>query len=501
MPCLRAAPLLFFGLSAGPALAELTAADVWQSWQGQLSHYGYEITGTPQAGSDGIVIPDLGLTQDLPDDGGRIDLRMGRIALNETADGTVEVIYPRSMPVALAVTPSDDAPLTAILTLSQEDLSIIASGAPGEIDYAYSARSIGLGIGEVTFGGAPVESLTGALRLEDFEGTSSMRRVEGGRRIAQSLSSGPLSYSLDLVDDETGAVFDFSGDAESMRHESRVHMPEDVDLSDMAAALENGFRVDSDLALGAGTGRFDFAEDGERITGNAQSGGLRIDGSLSREGLIYESDAEGLVVTTETDMFPMPLTYAIDRAFARLELPVSPGEELQDFGLSVDFAGLDLPAALWSLIDPESTLPRDPANLAVDLTGTARLTTNIFDEAELAALEQTGESPGDLESLTLEKLALSAAGARLSGEGAIEIGKAEGLDMPPAEGTVDLRLEGGEGLLQKLVDIGLVPEDQAMTARMMASMFANAVEGEDTLTSRIEIEKDGTVTVNGQRMR
>ena len=73
--------------------------------------------------------------------------------------------------------------------------------------------------------------------------------------------------------------------------------------------------------------------------------------------------------------------------------------------------------------------------------------------------------------------------------------------MPPAEGTVDLRLEGGEGLLQKLVDIGLIPEDQAVTARMMASMFANAVEGEDTLTSRIEIEKDGTVTVNGQRMR
>ncbi|MFB9148445.1 DUF2125 domain-containing protein [Roseovarius ramblicola] len=501
MPCLRAAPLLFLGLFAGPALADLTAADVWQDWQGQISHYGYEITGTPQEGGDRIVIPDLGLTQDLPDDGGRIDMRMGRIELRETGDGTVEVIYPPTMPMAVAITPDDDEPLTAVLTLSHEDLSITASGTPEEIDYEYAARSARVGIGEVTIGGAPVESLTGALSFEDLEGTSTMRMVEGARRIAQSLSSGPVSYMFNVVDDETGSVLDVAGDARTMRHESRVRLPEGVDLSDMAAALDAGFRVDSDLVLGTGTGRFEFAGDGERIAGNAQGERVSINGSLSRDGLIYESETEGLAVTTETDMFPMPLSYAIERAFARLDLPVSKGEALQDFGLSVDFAGLDLPEALWSLIDPEATLPRDPAHLAVDLTGTARLTTNIFDEAEIAALEESGESPGDLDSLALEKLAFSVAGARLTGEGAIEIGKAEGLDMPPAEGTVDLRLEGGEGLLQKLVDIGLVPEDQAMTARMMASMFANAVEGEDTLTSRIEIEKDGTVTVNGQRMR
>ncbi len=501
MSCLRAVPLLVLGLSAGPAFADLTAADVWQSWQGQLSQLGYEITGTPQPGSDGIVIADLGLTQELPDDGGRIEMRMGRIEMTEAGDGTVELIYPPTMPVAVAVTPTDGEPLTAVLMFSHDGLSITASGTPEEIDYAYAAQAMRIEIDDVTVGGKAIETLTGGLTLEDMEGNSTTRFNEEVRRVEQRLSSGTVGYRVKFVDGKTGKALDLAGEADSMTHESRLHMPAAGDTSDMAAALENGFRLETDVAFGPGSAQFEVSEADKTMTGTSRSDAVRISGAFAADGLVYESDATGLEVTTALDMFPTPLTYAIDRAFARFRLPVAQGEELQDFGLSINLAGLRLPEDLWSLIDPKAVLPRDPATLAVDLTGKARLTTNIFDEAEIAALEERGESPGDLDSLSLEKLALEVAGARLTGEGAITLDNAEGLNMPPAEGTVDLRLEGGEGLLQKLVDIGLIPEDQAMTARMMASMFANAVEGEDTLTSRIEIEKDGTVTVNGQRMR
>ena len=90
----------------------------------------------------------------------------------------------------------------------------------------------------------------------------------------------------------------------------------------------------------------------------------------------------GLEVTTELDMFPTPLTYAIDRAFARFRLPVAQGEELQDFGLSIDFAGLRLPDELWSMIDPEATLPRDPANLAVGAGRPAKAAADPHEIAE-----------------------------------------------------------------------------------------------------------------------
>jgi hypothetical protein len=501
MSCLRAVPLLVFGLAAGPALADLTAEDVWQSWRGQLEQLGYEVTGTPQADGDGLAIADFGLAQDLPDEGGRIEMRMGRIGMTETGDGTVEVIYPPAMPLAIAVTPEDDEPLTAVLTLSHDGLSIVASGTPDAIDYAFGARSLRIGIGEVTVGGDAIESLTGMLGLEDLEGTSTARLEGGMRRIVQTLAAGPVAYAFSVADDASGAVLDLAGEAGSLRYDARADLPGAADLSDMAAALDEGLRVETDLVLGAGTGRFDFAEDGERITGQSRSARIGISGAMSRDGLVYESDAEGLVVTTELEMFPMPVTYAMERAFARIVMPLAKGEALQDFGLALEFAGVDLPEVLWSMLDPEARLPRDAADLALDLSGKARLTTDIFDESALYALEESGKGPGDLDSVALNKLDLSVAGARLTGEGAIALDPVEGDEMPPAEGSVDLRLEGGEGLLQKLVEIGLVPEDQAMTARMMASMFANAVEGEDALVSRIEIRKDGTIMVNGQRMR
>ena len=73
--------------------------------------------------------------------------------------------------------------------------------------------------------------------------------------------------------------------------------------------------------------------------------------------------------------------------------------------------------------------------------------------------------------------------------------------MPRPKGGVDLTLVGGNGLLDKLVGMGLLPEEQAMGARMMMGLFAVPGEGEDTLNSRIEVNDEGHVLANGQRIR
>ena len=69
------------------------------------------------------------------------------------------------------------------------------------------------------------------------------------------------------------------------------------------------------------------------------------------------------------------------------------------------------------------------------------------------------------------------------------------------EGPTDISLTGGNGLLDKLVQMGLLPQEQAMGARMMMGLFMVPGEGEDTLTSRIEVRPDGQVLANGQRLR
>ena len=68
-------------------------------------------------------------------------------------------------------------------------------------------------------------------------------------------------------------------------------------------------------------------------------------------------------------------------------------------------------------------------------------------------------------------------------------------------GAVDLKLTGGNALLDTLVASGLVPAQTAMGARMILGIFAVPDAGEDTLKSRLEFTRDGSILANGQRIK
>jgi hypothetical protein len=73
--------------------------------------------------------------------------------------------------------------------------------------------------------------------------------------------------------------------------------------------------------------------------------------------------------------------------------------------------------------------------------------------------------------------------------------------VPAPTGQLDLKIVGANGLIDKLIQLGFLPEDQAMGARMMMGLFAKPVEGqEDTLTSTLEF-KDKGFYANGQRLQ
>ncbi len=106
--------------------------------------------------------------------------------------------------------------------------------------------------------------------------------------------------------------------------------------------------------------------------------------------------------------------------------------------------------------------------------------------------------PGQLDAINLNALQVKAAGAELTGSGAATVDNSSG--MPKPVGAVDLKLVGANALIDKLVAMGLIPEDQAMGARMMMGMFA-VPSGEDELTSKIEFKEDGGIYANGQRIQ
>ena len=66
---------------------------------------------------------------------------------------------------------------------------------------------------------------------------------------------------------------------------------------------------------------------------------------------------------------------------------------------------------------------------------------------------------------------------------------------------MDLSLTGANGLLDKLIEMGFVSSQDAMGARMMMGMLAVPGEGPDSLKSKIEINEQGQILANGQRLK
>ncbi|CAN0590927.1 unnamed protein product, partial [Ectocarpus sp. 12 AP-2014] len=200
-----------------------------------------------------------------------------------------------------------------------------------------------------------------------------------------------------------------------------------------------------------------------------------------KSGLAYGGTNKDLTVTFGGAMIPFPpMTLSMAESSGRFAMPVVPSDEdAQGFAMSFSMVDLVLDPFLWTMLDPGGALPQDPATVVLDLEGEGLLTQDIFDPA---FAEQIAGAPGQLNAITLNELRLNIAGAELTG-------------------VVNMMLTGGNGLLDTLVGMGLVPEEQAMGARMMMGLFARPGTGEDTLVSTIEMKEDGSVLANGQRIR
>lgn len=181
-------------------------------------------------------------------------------------------------------------------------------------------------------------------------------------------------------------------------------------------------------------------------------------------------------------------------------MPLQKSDAPADFALGVKLIDFKVSDSLWGMIDPGAALPHDPATLVLDTKGTATLTQDLT-AAQGGMVEMQGP-PGMLNSFDVPTLDLKIAGAELTGNGSFTFDNSDMesfAGMPAPTGKLDLKATGVNGLIDKLVSMGLIPQDQAMQGKMMMGMFAQPGDGEDTLVSTIEF-KDKKMTINGMEM-
>jgi len=187
-----------------------------------------------------------------------------------------------------------------------------------------------------------------------------------------------------------------------------------------------------------------------------------------------------------------------------ITLPIAESETPQDMAFGLNLRGFEMSDLLWNIFDPGAALPRDPATIALDLTGKVTPSVNLFDPTAMARIEATGQPPGELNSLTLNDLTVEAAGAKLEGSGSFTFDNDDLQTFggfPRPTGNVDLTINGANTLIDKLIGMGLLTSEDAMGARMMMSMFAVPGEGADSLKSSLTINEQGHVLANGMRIQ
>ncbi|MBK0327531.1 DUF2125 domain-containing protein [Rhodobacteraceae bacterium F11138] len=505
----------FFARSAGAALAytiatqaayaDLTAQQVWSDLQSYLASAGYSVTGDEQQTGNGVNIQNLALSMALPEDDGVFSVSMDSLAFTENGDGSISIVMPDSIPMAFSGSDAGEDAVSGVITYTQSGSDLTATGTTEDINYVYGADRIALNLTSLVVEGETVPSDLARVAVQADKIASNTRmQIDDMRNYEQNLRADALTFDFAFADPESEDRASLKGALQDVAFDSSGKIPMQMDPSDFNQMLADGFVIDGTLRYGAGSSDIEGTGDGTQFAMASASQGGQLSVQMDATRIAYDVEQQQTALTMTGDELPFPLAVNAAVAAFNIAIPVAKSDAEQDFAAGLTLSDFTMSDMLWAMFDPAAQLPRDPATLALDLTGKARVLFNFLDPAVAASLETSGETPLELNALTINKLLISMVGAKLAGTGdfTFDNSDTETFDgMPRPTGHIDLELVGSNALLDKLIAMGLVGDEEAMGARMMMGMLAVPGSEPDTLNSKLEINAQGHVLANGQRIK
>jgi hypothetical protein len=492
---------IFFSSSA--AFADVTADQVWGDWKNYMSGFGYDFSATETISGDTLTVSDITMTVDMPEDGGTVGFSMEKISLINNGDGTVRVSIPPVMPVTISVDPKEGDSADLILDYATTGYTVNISGDPDDMTYNYSVAKSALSLDKLMVNGIAIDVGEASLSIADIIGSIHMKTGDL-RETEQKFDTGPIRIAVDFTDPENKGHIVMNGNYGGINFEGAGSFPIGMDTTDIAAMLAAGFDFDGKYAFGAGSTSLNVEDKGKVTQMSSKSGGGHLAIAMDKTKLRYSGNSKDIAINMSGGDMPLPVDVALKELGFNLLLPISKSDEEQDFALSVNLADFTMSDLLWGVADPSSTLPHDPATIAFDISGKAKIFFDLFDQEQMQAATNGAVQPGELNALQLNSLTVKVAGAELTGDGGFTFDNSDLATfggVPAPTGAIDLKVVGLNGLLDNLVAMGLMPEDQANGMRMMMGLFAVPGDDEDTMTSKIEVSGDGQIKANGQRIQ
>lgn len=538
---------LALGIGAAPVLADVTPAQVWENLQKTYATHGYEVSGTAEDAGGTLTVSNAVLSMKAEDS--ETTITIPRLTFGETGDAKVRVVIEGdvavdgmfTVPAPAEDAPAEDAPaedapddsagapaepspgdaapaepaapetveMTVTGTIKVPGNEMLVSGTPEDMLYEYTYPSVVLDM-QMPFDPSKGGTMPVSAALTDLTGTQRTVMGEGSDTTFDiKAAEGTVTIAADVpasADSPGSGRLNVQARMTNLASAGTVKTPsQQFDMAtQMAQALAAGLNFGGTLAFETAEASFDFVgtdEGGQDQTGNGRVTTGAADAALqmSGQGMGYKGSTADIAVEMSIDSLPFPISYGADRTSFDILIPVSRADAAQPFKLAYALEALTLADGIWNLFDPNSQLPRDPANLTVDLAGDVVMTSDLFDPALSQPQTDTPPAPPFApQTLTINKVALDAVGAKVDITGGLEFGDNPNEPVGKLNGT----FEGVNGLLDKLVALGFVPEEQVMGVRMMMTMFARPAEGNpDRLTSEIEFREGGSIFANGQQVK
>ncbi len=487
-----------FSILASGSFADVTAKEVWDSFKIQISAYG-AITAQEVQDGNTLAVSNITTTSDVDGVATQTTLS-GTISFIEQGDGTVSIQLPNLMDVNVGVSGEGAPPVKVTMGIAQQGMTVIASGTADNIKHDFNAPSLTYALSGIDVDG---QNVTGDLNITMSEtvGTWTSSGQTTQRNVADYTMAG-MTIKGQFKEPGSSNGFVIDATMKDLTAKTDTTIPEGFANLEPEKIFSSGFAVDGTLAYGATDFAMQVTDKGRTTNVDGNMAGGTFDFGMDGDAIRYNTATDAMTVSGVIPGMPFPpVEMKMDSSSFNFAMPLGKTDAAQDFGLGVSIKGFTVSDFLWAMVDPAQQLPRDPATVVLDIDGKANWLVDIFDPAAMA---QAGPTAGKIESLTLNDLEVTVAGASLTGTGDFtfdnnDLQTFNGIPRP--QGAIDLAMSGGITLLDKLTSMNLVPQQQAMGIKMMSGLFAKPGTGPDTLTSRIEIDPSGSILANGQKIQ
>lgn len=505
-PVLSAAAILMATTLA--ARADITPAELWQDWQAQATASGQTLTvgDTVESGST-LTLTDVRF--DVANGTDRMSGTIPQIVL-AGAGGAVDVTLSPEYPVvfegaieadpeAVADGEEASAPARVTVLVRHPGLALHASGALEDLRYRMTMPTFTATVQEVETDGTPDDSLELEMSVNGAAGDYHVTGpATAARQITARTTAETAGVALSQSGAEDGERYQMTLSAADLESTSTGALPAFTGGAGLTEMLRLGLASSGSLRHGLVNMTVTDESTGEPSTVEAKAERGSADYALTEGVLAYKGETEGTSLAVSGAAGAPPLSLAADRASFELTAPLTKTESPAPFRLVTAMDGLRADEILWAQLDPDGVLPRDPASLTIGLSGTLRWLEDAF---ATTATDMEGDLPVEFDTINIDTLSFSAAGAALTGSGAFTIDNSDTTTwdgLPKPVGSLELLLKGGETLIDNLVQVGLIPPQQAMVAKMMLTGFSKPGPEPDTLTTKIDLTSNGGVRANGR---